>query len=74
MNMSPIVLNGFAIILFLVFAVLPAYYTNQFLLKLVRPKESLVRALAHIIILLAAAVLYTSVVVIILVKFVLVPR
>jgi hypothetical protein len=74
MKMSPTLLNGFAILLFLVFAVLPAYYTNRFLLKLVRPKESMMRALAHIIILLATAILYTSIVVIILVKFVLVPQ
>ena len=72
MKMSPTVLNGFAILLFIVFAVLPAYYTNRFLLKMVRPKESFARAVAHIIILLAAAVLYTSLIVVILVKFVLV--
>jgi hypothetical protein len=73
MKMSPILTNGFAILLFLVFAVLPAYYTNKYLLKLIRPKESLARGIAHIIILLAAGVVYTSLVVVILVKFVLEP-
>jgi len=73
MKMSPILTNGFAILLFLVFAVLPAYYTNKYLLKLIRPKESLARGIAHIIILLAAGVVYTALVVVILVKFVLEP-
>lgn len=68
--MPPILTNIFGLLLFLVFAVLPAYYTNQYLLKLIRPKESVARLLAHIIITLAAAVLYTSIVIIILVKFV----
>ena len=73
MKMSPILTNGFAILLFLVFAVLPAYYTNKYLLKLIRPKESLARGIAHIIILLAAGVVYTTLVIVILIKFVLEP-
>lgn len=71
--MPPILTNIFGLLLFLLFAVLPAYYTNQYLLKLIRPKESAARFLAHIIITLAAAVLYTSLVIIVLVKFVLQP-
>jgi hypothetical protein len=68
--MPTILTNIFGLLLFLVFAVLPAWYTNKYLLKLIRPKESFARMLAHIIILLAAAMLYTGVVVFILVKFV----
>ncbi|WP_315820687.1 hypothetical protein [Paraflavitalea speifideaquila] len=68
--MHPILTNLFGLLLFLVFAVLPAWYTNKYLLQLIRPKESVARLLAHIIICLAAAVLYTSIVIIVLVKFV----
>jgi hypothetical protein len=68
--MSPILTNISGLLLFLVFAVLPAYYTNKYLLQLIRPKESTPRLLAHIIISLAAAVVYVSIVVIVLVRFV----
>lgn len=71
--MPPILTNTFGLLLFLVFAVLPAYYTNQYLLKLIRPKESVLRFLAHIIVVLAAAMLYTSIVIIVLIKFVFKP-
>lgn len=67
--MPPMLTNAFGLLLFVVFAVLPAYFTNKYLLRLIRPKESIARFLAHIIISLAAAVVYTSVVVIVLVKF-----
>ena len=73
MKMSPILVNGMAILLFLAFAVVPAYYTNKYLLKLIRPRESFARAIAHIIITLAAGVVYTAVVVLILIKFVFEP-
>jgi hypothetical protein len=73
MTVNPIMTNLVAIILLLIFAVLPAYYTNKFLLQLIRPKESLGRLLAHIIIILAAAIVYTSIAVLVLVKFVLIP-
>lgn len=73
MKMSPTLVNSMAILLFLIFAVLPAYYTNKYLLKLIRPRESLVRAIAHIIIILAAGVVYTALVVLILVRFVFEP-
>lgn len=56
-------------ILFLIFAVIPAYFINRFLLKLIRPKESWWRLLAHIVIILAAAIVYSSLIVLILVKF-----
>ena len=69
--MPPILTNIFGLLLFLVFAVLPAYYTNKYLLQLIRPKESAARFFAHIIITLAAGLLYTSLVIIVLVKFVL---
>lgn len=68
--MPPILTNIFGLLLFLLFAVLPAYYTNKYLLKLIRPRESVVRFFAHVIIILAAAVVYTSVVIFVLVKFV----
>ena len=68
--MPPILTNTFGLLLFLLFAVLPAYYTNKYLLKLIRPRESAARFFAHIIIVLAAAVVYTSVVIVVLVKFV----
>jgi hypothetical protein len=71
--MSPILVNGMAILLFLVFAVLPAYYTNKYLLKLIRPRESLARGIAFIIILLAAAIVYTALVILILTRFVFEP-
>ena len=67
--MSHTLTNIFGLLLFLVFAVLPAYYTNKYLLQLIRPKESLARMLAYIIILLAAAMLYAGIVVFVLAKF-----
>lgn len=68
--MPPILTNLFGLLLFLLFAVLPAYYTNKYLLKLIRPQESAARFFAHIIIILAAAVVYTSIVIFVLMKFV----
>lgn len=68
--MPSILVNISGLLLFLVFAVLPAWYTNKYLLQLIRPKESTARFLAHIIISLAAAVVYTGIVVFVLVKFV----
>lgn len=71
--MPPILTNIFGLLLFVVFAILPAYYTNKYLLQLIRPKESMSRFLAHIIITLAAALLYTTIVVVVLIKFILHP-
>jgi hypothetical protein len=68
--MPPILTNIFGLLLFLLFAVLPAYYTNKYLLKLIRPRESVARFFAHIIIILAVAMVYTGVVIFVLVKFV----
>ncbi|MDF2187545.1 hypothetical protein [Paraflavitalea sp. CAU 1676] len=61
--MPPILTNLFGLLLFALFAVLPAWYTNRYLLKVVRPKESLWRFVAYLIILAAVAVVYTTVVV-----------
>lgn len=68
--MPPILTNTFGLLLFLLFAVLPAYYTNKYLLKLIRPRESVARFFAHLIIILAVALVYTSIVIFVLVKFV----
>lgn len=73
MAANPITTNLVAIILLLIFAVLPAYYTNKFLIQFIRPKESLWRLLAHITIILAVAIVYTAIAVLVLVKFVLTP-
>ena len=53
-----------------VFGVLPGYYFNKYLLKLTRPKESVVRFLAYLVILAAFTLLYTCIAIFILTKFV----
>jgi hypothetical protein len=60
--------NPLLIVLWIVLGVLPAYYLNKRLLKLTRPTESIVRALAHIIIVIAFTLLYTSIMIFVLAK------
>lgn len=71
--MPSILTNLVALLLFLLFAVLPAYYTNKYLLQLIRPTASVLRFLAYIVIILAAAAVYTTIVVVVLIKFVFQP-
>lgn len=68
--MPPILTNIFGLIAFLVFVALPAYYINRYLIALTRPKESLPRFLAYVIISLASTAVLTTLVVIVLIKFV----
>jgi len=42
----------------LVVAGIPAYFINRYLLQLVRPKESVYRFMAYLVIILATAFLY----------------
>jgi|GEM_PF-1019494 len=60
--------NPLLLVTWLLLAVLPAYYLNKPLLRLVRPKESVVRFLAYLIIVMAFTLLYTSIVIFVLSK------
>ena len=60
--------NSFLLVTWVVLAVLPAYYLNKPLLRMVRPKESIVRFLAYLIIVIAFTLLYTSIVIFVLSK------
>lgn len=57
-------------ILFLLVAVLPAYYTNRYLMKLVQPRRSFLRFILFLVIILGAAFLYTFAICWVLVKFI----
>ncbi|AXY77567.1 hypothetical protein D3H65_27865 [Paraflavitalea soli] len=63
-----IFLNPFLLVTWVLLGVLPAYYLNKYLLKLVRPKESVLRFLAYLIIVIAFTLLYTSIVIFVLSK------
>lgn len=60
--------NPLLILIWVVLGVLPGYYLNKRLLKLTRPTESIARALAHIIIVIAFTLLYTSIMIFVLAK------
>lgn len=60
--------NSFLLVTWVVLAVLPAYYLNKPLLRLVRPKESVIRFLAYLIIVIAFTLFYTSIVIFVLSK------
>jgi hypothetical protein len=61
--------NPFLLITLAVFGVLPGYFVNKYLLKLTRPKESVVRFLAYLVILAAFTLFYTCIAIVILTKF-----
>jgi hypothetical protein len=56
------------LLLLVILGVLPAYYFNKYLLKITRPKESIARVVAHIVIVVAVALVYTCIMVYILVN------
>jgi predicted tellurium resistance membrane protein TerC len=60
--------NPFLLVTWVLLAVLPAYYLNKPLLRLVRPRESIPRFLAYLIIVIAFTLLYTSIVIFVLSK------
>lgn len=60
----------FSLLLFLVVVALPAWYLNRYLLRLIRPKESAWRFVAYVVVTLAAAMVCTAVVCVLLIKFV----
>jgi len=60
--------------LFIIIVVIPAYYFNKFLLKTIRPKESILKFLLYVLICLAAAFVYTMLAVFILIKFIFPPN
>lgn len=64
--MPAILNNPFLLVTWVVLAVVPAIYLNKYLLKLVRPKESVGRLLAYLIILMAFTLLYTTVMIFLL--------
>lgn len=60
--------NPFLLVTWVLLAVLPAYYLNKPLLRMVRPKESVLRFLAYLIIVIAFTLLYTSIMIFVLTK------
>jgi len=57
-------------ILFLLVAVIPAYYMNRYLIKLVQPRQSFLRFVLFLAAILGAAFLYTFAISWVLVKFI----
>jgi len=64
LNMDPVLF-----VLILVLGGLPAYYINKYLVRLTRPRESMIRMLAYFIILLATALIYTAIMFVLLRKY-----
>lgn len=68
MGLIGILNNPFLLVTWVILAVLPAYYLNKPLLRLVRPKESVWRFLAYLVIVIAFTLLYTGIVIFVLSK------
>jgi hypothetical protein len=66
--MPAIFYNPFLLVTWAVLGILPGYYLNKYLLRLVRPKESVLRFLAYVIIVMAFTLLYTTIMIFVLTK------
>jgi hypothetical protein len=53
-------LNPLGILTFILVVALPAYYINKWLLQWVQPRKSLLRFGVHVLLCMAAGVLYTT--------------
>jgi len=58
------------ILFWILVAVIPAYFINKWLLKIIRPRESFPKFFLYLLVNLAIAFLYTWLVVFILLKFI----
>ena len=63
------VLDPVGLLLFIVIAVIPAYYFNKWIIRLTNPKKSFVRLMIYFILCVMVAMIYSAIVIFIITRF-----